>query len=104
MQPDTMVAEVAANMAWKKKKVQAQPPSGVVGSMKFMPKDGEPMNPLDAPNMSPKPSRKNRGVPTLKSTKFFMRMLPAFLARVRPGCMNMTSMAPSMVQMMLPSC
>ena len=53
--------------------------------------------------MSPTPSTRNATVPTQKSIRFFMMMLPAFFARVKPvstmanpACMKNTSTAPTM--------
>ena len=58
------------------------------------------MNPLFVPCIRPKPIIQNRKEPTMKSTKFFMRMLAVFLERVKPastrakpGCMKNTSIA-----------
>ena len=106
MPPETMVAEVAQNTLWKKKNVRVHMPSSVVGSLPLRQNRFVPMMPLrESPNMRPKPSTKKQMAPTPKSAKFFIVMLAAFLARVRPhstrakpGCMNMTSMAPTMVQ------
>ena len=48
------------------------------------------------------------GVPMQKSIRFFIRMLPVFLARVKPAshmakpaCMKKTSAAPNRTQMVL---
>ena len=56
--------------------------------------------------MRPKPTIQKMGVPRAKSIKFFITMLPAFLARVKPvstmakpACMKKTSAAPSSTQM-----
>ena len=61
-----------------------------------------------APNMMPKPKSQKQGVPIQKSIKFFIRMLPVFLARVKPAshmekpaCMKNTSAAPSSTQIVL---
>ena len=60
---------------------------------------------VPAPNMMPKPNSQYRGVPIQKSIRFFIRMLPVFLARVKPAshmanpaCMKKTSAAPSNTQ------
>ena len=59
-----------------------------------------PKNALAAPNMMPKPRSQKIGVPMQKSIRFFMMMLPAFFARVKPvstmakpACMKNTSAA-----------
>ena len=56
--------------------------------------------------MRPKPRNQNTTVPRAKSMKFFITMLPAFLARVspvstmaNPGCMKYTRIAPKSTQM-----
>ena len=58
------------------------------------------MKPLLAPCIRPKPIIQNRKEPTMKSTKFFMRMFAVFLERVKPastrakpGCIKNTSIA-----------
>ena len=55
--------------------------------------------------MMPKPTIQKIGVPRLKSIRFFMMMLPAFFARVKPvstiakpACMKNTSAAAISVQ------
>ena len=60
------------------------------------------------PNISPKPINQNRMEPTIKSTRFFIRMLAVFLLRVnpastraKPGCMKNTSMAASNIHTVL---
>ena len=64
---------------------------------------GMPTSPNSAssPISSPAPSSTNTIVPRQKSSRFFIMMLPAFFARVKPvstmakpACMNHTSMAP----------
>ena len=61
---------------------------------------------LPAPNIRPKPTSQNTGVPMEKSIRFFIRMLPEFFARVnpvshmaKPACMKNTRAAPSRTQM-----
>ena len=61
-----------------------------------------PINPLPAPNIRPKPTSQKTGVPIQKSIRFFIIMLPAFLARVKPvstianpACIKKTSAAPT---------
>ena len=63
------------------------------------------MPPISSPNIRPKPMTQKTTVPSAKSMTFFMTMLPAFFARVRPvstiakpGCMKKTSAAPSSTQ------
>jgi hypothetical protein len=55
--------------------------------------------------MMPKPTSQKMGVPIQKSMRFFMMMLPAFLARVKPAstmakpaCMKKTRAAPTSTQ------
>ena len=55
--------------------------------------------------MMPKPRTQKIGVPSEKSIRFFMMMLPAFFARVKPvstiakpACMKNTSAAATSVQ------
>ena len=56
--------------------------------------------------MTPKPMSQKQGVPMQKSIRFFIRILPVFLARVnpashmeKPACIKNTSAAPSSTQM-----
>ena len=60
----------------------------------------------EPPNMMPKPTSQKTGVPMQKSMRFFIRMLPVFLARVNPAshmanpaCMKKTRAAPTRTQM-----
>ena len=62
----------------------------------------------EPPNISPKPTSQKTGVPMQKSMRFFIRMLPVFLARVNPAshmanpaCMKKTRAAPTRTQMVL---
>ena len=55
--------------------------------------------------MMPKPVSQNKGVPMAKSIRFFMIMLPAFFALVKPvstmakpACMKKTRAAPNRTQ------
>jgi hypothetical protein len=64
--------------------------------------------PASSPNMMPKPNRKKTMDPAAKSRKFFIMMLPADLARVKPhstqakpACMIMTRQAAINVHRML---
>ena len=66
----------------------------------------QPKAAVPAPNMMPKPASQYSGVPMQKSIRFFIRMLPVFLALVKPAshmakpaCMKKTSAAPSSTQM-----
>ena len=102
MAPETMVAAVAQKTSWKKKFAQSTASKPDVANM---PSVGRPIKPPSAssPLMSPKPSTRNATVPTQKSIRFFMMMLPAFFARVKPvstmanpACMKNTSTAPTM--------
>ena len=68
----------------------------------------QPKRPVPAPNIMPKPMSQKQGVPMQKSIRFFIRMLPVFLARVKPAshmekpaCMKKTSAAPNRTQMVL---
>jgi hypothetical protein len=104
--PEMMVAEVAAKTDWKNQKVRFHMPVSLAGSFPARRNPLEPMKPpMSWPNMRPKPSRKKAGCPAAKSSRFFIRMLPAFLARAKPistrakpACMNMTRMAAIRVQ------
>ena len=63
---------------------------------------GLPMRPMmSSPSRKLKPMRMNTTQPIQKSIRFFIRMLPAFLARVKPvstmakpACIQNTSAAP----------
>ena len=65
-------------------------------------KPGLPINPAtSSPRRNPKPIRMNITVPIQKSIRFFMMMLPAFFALVKPvstiakpACIKNTSAAP----------
>ena len=61
-----------------------------------------------SPNIKPKPKSQNSGVPIQKSIRFFMIMLPAFFARVKPvstiakpACIKNTSAAPNSTHIVL---
>jgi len=94
MAPETMVAAVAQKTVWNIRNVQFQsPPGSVLDNKKCV----VPNRPLVAPNISPKPTRKNAIEPMEKSIRFFIRMLTAFFALVKPhstiakpGCMKNT--------------
>ena len=95
--PETMVAAVAQNTVWKI--IVAQSPPALENRSR------PPMSLPVPPNMMPKPMNQKIGVPRLKSIRFFMMILPAFLARVKPvstiakpACMKNTSAAPSRIQ------
>ena len=64
-----------------------------------------PMNAPVPANITPKPTSQKQGVPIQKSIIFFIRILPVFLARVRPAshkakpaCMKNTMNAATNVQ------
>ena len=65
-----------------------------------------PNQPLDdAPNISPKPMAQNAKEPMAKSIRFFIMILTAFLARVKPvstmakpACIKNTRAAATRVQ------
>ena len=93
-----MVAVVAQNTRLKKKVDQSY-----VAKLLNMSRLGMPTSPKSAssPIKSPAPSSTNTMVPRQKSSRFFMMMLPACFARVKPvstmanpACMNQTRMAP----------
>ena len=95
--PETMVAAVAQKTVWKISVAQSPPA--------FVNRSRPPMSLPLPPNMMPKPISQKIGVPRLKSIRFFMMMLPAFLARVKPvstiakpACIKNTSAAPSRIQ------
>ena len=57
-----------------------------------------PENQLPAPNISPNPINQKKKLPNAKSIRFFIRILQAFFALLKPasssakpGCMNITS-------------
>ena len=59
------------------------------------------MNP-PAPNMTPKPTAQNRIEPSMKSSKFFIKIFAVFLVRMKPastkanpGCIKKTNIAAS---------
>ena len=61
----------------------------------------QPKIALDEPNIRPKPTSQKQGVPMQKSIRFFIRILPVFLARVKPAshiekpaCIKNTNAAP----------
>ena len=97
MAPDTMVAVVAQNTRLNTKFDQSKLSYAVK-----MSKPGLPMKPSrSSPSSSEKPMRINTTVPMQKSIRFFIRILPAFLARVKPvstmakpACIQNTSAAP----------
>ncbi len=102
MAPETIVAAVAANTVWKIKNAHAKPCDwsmaaisaawlGEPGSKK---KKLEPTSPPKAlaPNIKPKPHIQKMIEPNRKSTTFFITMLTAFLARVKP---HSTSVKPA---------
>ena len=44
-----------------------------------------PKSAVPLPNITPKPTSQNAGVPIQKSIRFFIRMLPVFFALVKPA-------------------
>jgi len=77
------------------------------GSTPPSPNSDVPKTPLLTPNIRPKPTKKNTIVPTEKSIRFFIRILIAFLDRVKPhstiakpGCIKKTRNAATHVQTM----
>ena len=93
-----MVAAVAQKTVWKMS--VAQPPSPPVVN-RSMPPISAPV----PPNIRPKPKIQKIGVPSEKSIRFFIMMLPAFFARVKPvstmakpACIKKTSAAPNRIQ------
>lgn len=67
-------------------------------------KCGAPTNP-PVPNIRPNPISQNNIEPTMKSTRFFIKMLAVFFIRVNPastnanpGCMKNTSIAARSIQ------
>jgi len=83
--PETIVAAVAAKTAWNIQKANCHSPSGVVGLAVLKKKPSVPMSPDPlVPNMIPKPTNQNAIEPRLKSIRFFIKMLQAFLALVKP--------------------
>ena len=108
MAPDTMVAEVAQNTVWKIRKPSIGRPFWMMRSMASRSKICGVPNTSPTPNISPNPMNQKRMEPTMKSTKFFIRMLAVFLLRVNPastranpGCMKNTSIAASSIHTVL---
>ena len=104
MAPDTMVAAVAAKTTWniQNAKTQGSPP-GVKSLKKNPDVPNQPV--LETPNIRPNPTAQNARLPMEKSIKFFIIILMAFLARVKPAstianpaCMKKTSAAATSVQ------
>ena len=100
-----MVAAVAAKTVWKIRNVQFQL---VVESVPKRANIVVPQKPFEAPNISPNPIAKNAMLPTEKSIRFFIRMLTAFLALVKPvstiakpACIKKTINAATHVQTIL---
>ena len=94
--PETIVAAVAQNTVWKIIVAQSPPAS--------VKKSSPPISLPVPPNIRPKPISQKIGVPRQKSIRFFMMILPAFFARVKPvstiakpACMKNTSAAPSRI-------
>ena len=107
MEPETIVAAVAQKTKLKTNvEAPVNPSAGASMNLaKFANKSmfGMPIKPKRAssPIMSPKPRTMKTAVPIQKSIKFFMMMLPAFLALVKPvstmanpACMKKTRAAP----------
>src|SRR5210317_553033 len=104
MAPETMVAAVAQNTTWNIQKARTQ---GLPPTLKSDRKKPEaPNQPVDdAPNISPKPMAQKAREPMEKSIRFFIMMLTAFLARVKPdstrakpACIKNTRAAATRVQ------
>ena len=97
MAPDTIVAVVAQNTKLNTKEDQLKSPYVVKIS-----NPGFPINPTrSSPNNKLKPIKINTTVPIQKSIKFFIMMLPAFFALVKPAstianpaCIQNTNAAP----------
>ena len=108
MAPDTIVAAVAANTTWNIQKAVLTSPSSESGLTLDRKNPSVPNHPESlVPNMNPNPTTANASVPTEKSIRFFITMLPAFLARVmpassiaKPGCIKNTRNAARSIQMM----
>ena len=103
--PETMVAAVAANTTWKIQKVKSEMPSETSTTAPPRKNLSVPIRPAaSAPNMMPKPTAQNASEPSEKSIRFFIMMLAAFLARVKPvssmakpACIRNTSTAATRV-------
>ena len=95
--PDTIVAVVAQNTKLNTKLDQSNSPYAVK-----MSKPGLPIRPTrSSPSKRLKPIKMKVTVPIQKSIKFFIRMLPAFFALVKPAstianpaCIQNTNAAP----------
>ena len=95
--PETIVAAVAQNT-----RLNTKPEKLKFSYAVKISKPGFPINPTrSSPRSRPKPIRMNITVPIQKSIRFFIRMLPVFLARVnpvstiaKPACIQKTNAAP----------
>jgi len=106
--PDTMVAAVAQNTVWNIKNPSiGKPLSMILFMYSRSQKWGVPAT-LPTPNMMPKPTSQKSNEPTMKSTKFFIKILAVFFVLVKPastkanpGCMKNTSIAASSIHTVL---
>jgi hypothetical protein len=102
MAPDTIVAAVAQKPPGTSRRPG---PRGPVPVKSLRKKPVVPNQPVDvAPNIRPKPMAQKARVPMEKSMRFFIMMLMAFLARVKPvstmakpACMKNTRAAATSV-------
>ena len=101
MAPETMVAAVAQNTVWKMTKATGRKctGTGIISLNKEVQSADKQARPQRTSDRSPE--ARKPGVPTQKSIRFFMMILPAFLARVnpvstmaKPACIKNTSAAP----------
>ena len=104
MDPETMVAAVAQKTTWN---IQNASTQGSPPTLKSDRKKPEvPNQPVDdAPNIIPKPTAQKARDPMEKSIRFFIMMLTAFFARVKPvstmanpACIKNTRAAATSVQ------
>ncbi len=104
MAPETMVAAVAAKTHWNIQKASTHGSPPTVKSLRKKPLvPNQPV--VVAPNIRPKPTAQKKSEPMAKSIRFFIMMLTAFLARVKPvstmakpACMKKTRAAAIRVQ------
>ena len=106
--PETIVAAVAQNTKLNTNSAHLLKSESWVRTSRF----GTPISPknVSSPSIRPKPRSTNAIVPRQKSIKFFIIMLPAFFALVKPvstiakpHCIKNTNAAPIRYHIPLPS-
>ena len=111
MEPDTMVAAVAQNTVWKMMKTPIGSPLNIPSASANVVGLKNPLIPTipfqSVPCIRANPKTKKSKLPRTKSIIFFIKMLPVFLALVKPAshiakpaCIKYTRIAPIMVHIM----